>query len=285
MSFVVVTGMSGAGKSRAVAALEDQGFFCVDNFPTELLSKFGEMVLRSQDKMRKVAIVIDSRSATDFAPVMEELNYMKGQGLDYRILFLDAADNTIIRRYKETRRKHPLSEGSTSIYDTIINERTLLSPIREKADFLIDTTSLSPAQLKEQIDRLFLEGKRGLTINVVSFGFKYGILIDADLVFDVRFIPNPFYKQELRSFSGLNEQVHKYVTGWECTGVFLDKTASLISYLIPFYCDEGKSSLTIGVGCTGGRHRSVTIAEELKALLENTGMSVYCYHRDIQKSE
>lgn len=285
MTFVVVTGMSGAGKSRAVAALEDQGFFCVDNFPIELLSKFGEMVLRSQDKMKQVAIVIDSRSVTDFVPVMQQLAEMRQQGLDYRILFLDAADNTIIRRYKETRRKHPLSDGKTSIYDTIVHERTLLAPIRERADFLIDTTSLSPAQLKEQIDRLFLEGKRGLTINVVSFGFKYGILIDADLVFDVRFIPNPFYKQELRPFSGLDEQVRRYVMEWECANVFLEKTVSLISYLIPFYCDEGKSSLTIGVGCTGGRHRSVVMAEVLKERLMDTGMSVYCYHRDIQKSE
>lgn len=285
MEFVIVTGLSGAGKSRAVDALEDIGFYCVDNMPPKLLPKFAELCLQSQDKLSRVAIVIDARGGQLFNDLFEGLDALKKQGGDYKLLFLECDDQVLARRYKETRRQHPLAGAcGGSVIQAIERERELLKPARSRTDFLIDTSHLSSAQLKERISDLFLsDSTTAMLVQCMSFGFKYGYPAEADLVMDVRCLPNPFYVDELKNKTGLDQEVRRYVLERDVTKGFQRRLYDLIDYLLPLYSDEGKSQLVIAVGCTGGKHRSVTLTEELANHIAESGRRVMVNHRDIQK--
>ena len=283
MDFVIVTGMSGAGKSRAVDALEDIGFYCIDNMPPKLISKFAEICLQSDGKISRVAIVTDVRGGELFQGLFDELDHLKDQEFSYKLMFLDASDAVLMRRYKETRRRHPLLDVvHGSIENALKSERLLLKPARERADYIIDTTHLSAAQLKERISNIFLDNvMTGMLINCTSFGFKYGPATEADLVFDVRCLPNPFYVDELKKQTGLDQPVRDYVMKWPQSIELLNKIVDLVDFLIPYYLDEGKSQLVIAFGCTGGKHRSVTFAEYLSKHLSDQGHKVTVNHRDI----
>ncbi len=284
MRFVIITGISGAGKSQVIKYLEDFGFFCVDNLPPALIPKFAEICFQSNDKMDRIALVIDIRGGELLRDLFPALDAIKSGGFSYEILFLEASDEVLIKRYKESRRSHPLSPEGRLI-NGIKQERGILKPIKERANHIIDTSNLSIRQLKEEISNIFVEGKTfsGLIISVISFGFKYGIPMDCDLVFDVRFIPNPYYIPSMKSLTGKQQTVRDYVLNSNETIEFMLKLYDMLEFLIPNYIKEGKSQLVIGIGCTGGRHRSVAIADELyKALLGNEN-SVIVEHRDIEK--
>ncbi|WAM31995.1 RNase adapter RapZ [Caldicellulosiruptor naganoensis] len=286
METVVITGMSGAGKSLAIRAFEDMGFFCIDNLPPQFLPKIAELASATKDKISKVAAVVDIRGGELFDDFKDVLNELKKGTYNFKLLFLDAHDNVLIQRYKETRRKHPLSlESEGSILEAIQKEREKLEDIKRYADFIIDTSTLSPKELKEKLFEIFSAQKSQETmlITIMSFGFKYGLPLDADLVFDVRFIPNPFYIDELKHKTGKEKEVKEYVLRWDVTKKFLDKLFDLILFLIPNYAEEGKGQLVIAIGCTGGKHRSVTIAEELFELIKNKGYRTSIFHRDIEK--
>lgn len=284
MAFVIITGLSGAGKSRAVNALEDLGFYCADNMPPALIPKFSELCLQTDGKISNVAIVTDVRGGTLFSNLFEGLDELKKQGGEYKILFLDSDDSVLIRRYKETRRKHPLSEPGGTISDAIEREREMLRPARERADYIIDTSNLSPAQLKEKLTVLFTGDKaNSLLVNCISFGFKYGTPTEADLVFDVRCFPNPFYVDELKHLTGLDMPVRDYVFASEETRKFTKMLFDMIDYLLPLYTREGKSQLIVAIGCTGGKHRSVAIADALYRHELEKDVKVTVGHRDIQK--
>jgi len=275
---LVVTGMSGAGKSLVIQSLEDMGFFCVDNLPPVLLPKFVELMAQGNPSLQKVAIAIDLRGKELFKSLVKEIDIIKSRNdviLD--VMFLEAKTEKIISRYKESRRAHPLNEqGQRSLIDAINEEREHLSEIRSIANYVIDTTKLKPKELKQRISKFYLdENFETFTINVTSFGFKHGIQMDADLVFDVRFLPNPYYVEELRPFTGLDEPVYNYVMKWKETQIFFDK------FMIPGYKKEGKSQLVIAIGCTGGQHRSVALAKRLAEYLnEIFEYNVYVHHRD-----
>ncbi|MCG8502288.1 MAG: RNase adapter RapZ [Firmicutes bacterium] len=284
MRFVIVTGLSGAGKSQAIRFMEDLGFYCIDNMPPALISKFAEICFQSSEKIEKVALVMDIRGGDLFNDLFSGLETLKETKYEYEILFLESRDEVLIKRYKETRRKHPLAPDGR-IVEAVKKERDLLQNVRSRADHIIDTSNLLPRQLKEQITDIFAEGKhyKGIIITILSFGFKYGIPLDSDLVFDVRFIPNPYYIQSLKKFTGKNDDVKNYVLKWpEATG-FLDKLKEMVAFLIPNYIKEGKSQLVISIGCTGGKHRSVTIAEQLYKTLAEQEHSVVIEHRDMDK--
>lgn len=283
MDFVIITGLSGAGKTQVVQALEDFGFFCIDNMPPQLILKFAEIYNRSSDKIKKAAIVSDIRSE-NLGELAESLDELKQNGYSYEIVFLEASDEVLIKRYKETRRKHPLAEDG-GILDGINKEREALKGIKERADHIIDTSRFKPAQLKEHISRLYgsEQSYEGIVINILSFGFKYGIPMDSDLVFDVRFLPNPFYIPELREHTGLESEVSDYVMSFEQSEEFLKRLKDMVEYLIPHYIEEGKSQLVISIGCTGGHHRSVTIAEALHKYLAQGKHCTVITHRDINK--
>jgi UPF0042 nucleotide-binding protein len=284
MAFVIVTGLSGAGKSRAINALEDIGFYCVDNMPPSLIPKFAELCLKTGGKIENVAIVTDVRGGALFNGLFDSLDELNKQGGDYKILYLDASDDVLIHRFKETRRKHPLVEAGGSISEALETERAILRPARERADYIIDTTNLSPAQLKERITVLFLGDKKtGLIVNCMSFGFKYGIPAEGDLVFDVRCFSNPFYVDELKRLTGLDAPVRDYVFASSKTQGFMTRLFDLIDYLMPLYAEEGKSQLVVAIGCTGGKHRSVAIAEALYRHLLEKGVRTAVNHRDIRK--
>ena len=285
MRFVVITGLSGAGKTEAVRSLEDLGFFCVDNLPPVLIAKFAELCYQTGGKIRKIALVIDIRGGEFFDELLSRLDDLEEEGIRWEMLFLEASDQTLIKRFKESRRRHPLSPDDRVIKG-IEEERQRLKGIRERADYILDTSSLRPRQLKEELVNLFeVEGTReGLLVSVVSFGYKHGIPLDADLVFDVRFLPNPYYNEVLKDHSGENLAVRDYVMKWKDTKKFLNMLGEFIEFLIPRYIQEGKSNLVIGIGCTGGRHRSVIIANELTDLLKQEGHRVIADHRDIDKS-
>ena len=285
MEFLIVTGLSGAGKSRAVDALEDIGFYCVDNIPPKLILTFYDLCAKAGNTFSRVAVVTDIRGGDMFSSLFETLDDLRNEDKRYRILFLDANDFVLINRFKETRRKHPLAENNLgSLEQAVKLEREILRPVREKADYIIDTSFLSPAQLKERISNLFLgDASQALMIHCVSFGFKYGIPTEADLVFDVRCLPNPFYIEELKPLTGLDEPVYSYVMKWEQTKGFVQRLISLIDYMIPLYCDEGKSQLVIAIGCTGGKHRSVALAQLLYDHLLEKGHRTSVNHRDIRK--
>ena len=285
MEFLIVTGLSGAGKSRAVDALEDIGFYCVDNIPPKLIPTFYDLCAKAGNTFSRVAVVTDIRGGDMFSSLFETLDDLKNEDKHYRILFLDANDYVLINRFKETRRKHPLAENNLgSLEQAVKLEREILRPVREKADYIIDTSFLSPAQLKERISNLFLgDASQELMVHCVSFGFKYGIPTEADLVFDVRCLPNPFYIEELKHLTGLDEPVYSYVMKWEQTKGVVQRLISLIDYMLPLYCDEGKSQLVIAIGCTGGKHRSVALAQLLYDHLLENGHRTSVNHRDIQK--
>lgn len=283
MKFIIITGMSGAGKSQVVKALEDLGCYCVDNMPPELIPKFAEIYHRSAKPQDMAALVCDIRGGDLFRELDANLEQLSELGYDYEILFLEASEEVLLKRYKETRREHPLSIGGR-ILDGVRRERTLLDDIRKRATHIVDTSGMSTAQLKAHIASIY-GGARdfSMTIHVVSFGFKYGIPLDADLVFDVRFLPNPFYIPELREHTGLETCVRDYVMDYAQSREFVKKLVDMMEYLIPHYEKEGKAQLVIGIGCTGGHHRSVTIAEELHKQLLRSGHHVLASHRDIQK--
>lgn len=287
MEFIIVTGLSGAGKTRALHALEDIGFYCVDNIPTKLISTFYDLCKKSSDKsMQKVAVVIDIRGENLFDGSFESIEKLKANRKNYKLLFLDADDNVLVRRYKETRRKHPLAENyHGSVLKAIKFERELLTSIKNSSDYLIDTSFLSPAQLKKRLASLFLnDSLNALTVTCMSFGFKYGLPSESDLVFDVRCLPNPYYIEEMRDLTGLDEPVRKYVLQSEQTKGFITRVISLVDYLLPFYCNEGKSQLTIAIGCTGGHHRSVALTQYLHNHLLDSGYHIIINHRDINKN-
>lgn len=284
MKFVIITGLSGAGKSQVVKSMEDMGCYCVDNMPPELIPKFAEIYHRASEHEDIVALVCDIRGGKLFDDLSGSLEQLTELGYDYEILFLEATTETLIKRYKETRRNHPLAQDGR-VEEGIRREKLMLEELRHKADHIIDTSNLTTAQLKSHIASIY-GGERefsGMMIHVVSFGFKNGIPLDADLVFDVRFLPNPFYIPEMRDHTGLESCVSDYVMGFQQSVEFLERLSSMMEYLIPHYIKEGKSQLVIAIGCTGGHHRSVTIAEGLYRKLNSNNYNVLISHRDIQK--
>ena len=285
MKFLIVTGLSGSGKSGVINVLEDIGYYCIDNIPPQLIPKFAEICIKSDKMIHNVAIVTDIRGGELFLELDEGIAYFKENGLDYKILFLDASDDVLIRRYKETRRRHPLDEQSHgNLLRAITTERQMLMSVRENADYYIDTSDLSMAQLKETLYTLFLDNPNdSMVVKVMSFGTKFGCAREADLVFDVRCLPNPFYIPELKEHTGLEECVSGYVMQFDQSKELLKKLTDLIDFLIPLYHREGKSQLVIAFGCTGGKHRSVAIANETMRLLSSAGYTVSLEHRDIGK--
>lgn len=284
MKFVVVTGMSGAGKRTAMKMLEDAGFYCVDNLPAALISTFVELITLPKSEITKVALGLDVRSDKSFAEINQALDDMKKNGLEYEILFMDASDDILIKRYKESRRVHPIEGSSTE--ESIQKERRILHGIRKRADYIIDTSSLLTRELKEELDRIFVknEAYNSLMVQIMSFGFKHGIPLEADLVFDVRFLPNPFYIDELKMKTGNDQGVRDYVMSFPEAEVFLTKLSDMIQFLIPNYVKEGKYRLVICIGCTGGRHRSVTLANALYERLKDQGdYGLTLMHRDADR--
>lgn len=283
--FTIITGLSGAGKSQAVRSFEDLGFFCVDNLPPLLIPKFAELAAQSEGKIDKIALVIDIRGGKFFNDVFSALETLEEMGVRYRIVFLDASDEVLVRRFKETRRRHPLAREGR-IIEAIRQERKILGRLKERAQKIIVTSNFTPQELKKEIKSLFSEDEDWdkLVVTVMSFGFKYGIPVDADLVFDVRFLPNPYYIENLRDFSGNEKQVDEYILSWDITKEFFEKFFSLIHFLLPHYVEEGKTSLSIAVGCTGGRHRSVVVSNKLAASIKGKGYTTILKHRDIKKS-
>ena len=284
MRFVIVTGMSGAGKTSVLKFLEDINFFCVDNLPPALLPKFAELCYEQEGEIERVAMGIDIRGGKLFNDLFEVLSSLQEKGYEYEILFLDASDEVLIKRYKETRRSHPLSKNG-SIHEGIQKEREMLRDVKAKATYIIDTSQVLTRQLKEQINGIFVENKNNenLVITIQSFGFKYGIPTDSDLVFDVRFLPNPFYIQELKELTGNDEPVSSYVMNFEESQIFLRKLLDMVEFLIPLYIKEGKNNLVISIGCTGGKHRSVTLANALYAALGQEKHMLLLQHHDIEK--
>ncbi len=283
MRFVVVTGMSGGGKSTALRMLEDAGFYCVDNLPVPLIEKFVELIAAPDGEVTKVALGLDVRADQAFGDVQKILENLKANGYLFEILFMEANDKTLLKRYKETRRMHPLSLDGR-IEDGIRKERKVLNDIRNKSDYVIDTSNLLTRELKEELERIFVQNEEynSLMVTILSFGFKHGIPADADLVFDVRFLPNPFYIDELKYKTGNDKEVQDYVMGFPEASVFIDKLADMVEFLIPNYIKEGKYQLVIGIGCTGGKHRSVTLANHLYTRMKNKGSyGLKIDHRDV----
>lgn len=286
MQFVIVTGMSGAGKSTALKVLEDAGFFCVDNLPIALVSKFADLIFTQNQEIAKAALGIDIRSGQALEGLKRVFEEMTAKGYGYEILFLDASNEVLVKRYKETRRNHPLSEGGR-IDRGLSMERERVEFLKKQADYILDTSQLLVRELKIEIEKIVVrdENFKNLFITVLSFGFKYGIPQDADLVFDVRFLPNPYYIEELRPKTGNDKEIQDYVMGFEPAHIFIDKLEDMLKFLIPNYILEGKNQLVIAIGCTGGKHRSVTLANELYQRLkgEQEGYGIKREHRDIDK--
>lgn len=285
MRFVIVTGLSGAGKTEATRSLEDLGYFCVDNLPPTLIPKFAEACVQSEGKIDKVALVIDIRGGIFFDDLFESLIYLKENEFKYEILFLEASDEVLVKRFKESRRSHPLSPDGRVITG-IDEERRKLRELKDRADNLIDTSKYAIKDLREKLNLFYGDGKemeQSLSITVLSFGFKYGIPVDSDLVFDVRFIPNPFYIPELKPFSGNDEPVKNYVLSQVETQGFLSRLEDMLKFLIPNYVKEGKRQLIVAIGCTGGRHRSVAIANEINMKLNADGFKSSIDHRDVNE--
>ena len=287
MEFVIISGMSGAGKSKAASFMEDMDFFCVDNLPAPLIPKFSELGMAGSGEYDRVVLVTDVRGGTRFDSLFRALDDLQAMHCAYRILFMDASDETIIRRYKETRRSHPLAESCDSLEQAIQKERAMLAPLRERAEYIIDTSNLPTAKLKGELRRLFAktgtqEGQ--MDVRVFSFGFKHGVPMEADLVFDVRFLPNPYYVAELRRLTGLDDGVRDYVFSSPVTHEFLQRLSDFVGWLLPKYEEEGKTSLVIAVGCTGGHHRSVAIAHALAQHIRDLGRPVAESHRDLGRN-
>lgn len=283
MRFVVVTGMSGGGKSTALKMLEDAGFYCVDNLPVSLIDKFVELIATPEGEITKVALGLDVRADQSFEDATRKLERLRKNGYVFEILFMDADEKVLIKRYKETRRVHPLAlEGR--VEDGVRREKKVLETVKKKADYVIDTSNLLTRELKEELDRIFVKNEEynSLMVTIMSFGFKHGIPADADLVFDVRFLPNPFYLEELKQKTGNDNEVQEYVMGFPEAEEFMGRLCDMLEFLIPNYIKEGKYRLVIAVGCTGGKHRSVTLANELYKRMKNKGSyGVKLFHRDV----
>ena len=286
MEILIISGLSGGGKSKAASFLEDSGFYIVDNMPAAMILKFAEFCAGGGGRYARVALVYDVRTAESFNELFDVLDKLKGMEGVCRMLFLDASPAAIIKRYKETRRRHPLEKETDSLEEAVEKERELMLPVKERADFIIDTTRLSTAKLRQELLRIFNgEGEQGgMTVNITSFGFKYGLPLEADLVLDVLFMPNPFYIEELRHQTGLDKPVADYVFGFQQTQDFLRKVEDLLSFTLPLYAEEGKTGLVIAVGCTGGHHRSVAITHALTEFVRAQGFPVAEHHRDMERA-
>ena len=286
MKLVIVTGMSGAGKTVALKMMEDMGYYCVDNLPIPLIEKFAELALgNNQGLSNQVALGIDIRSGQELPLLDKILQRWRTDGIPFEILFLDASDEVLLKRYKETRRMHPLAE-SGRVEQGITLERERLTFLKKQADYIIDTSQLLTRELKQELDKIFIQNRefKNLMITVLSFGFKYGIPADADLVFDVRFLPNPYYYENLRKLTGNDKEIQDFVMGYDMAHIFLDKLEDMIRFLVPNYVLEGKNQLVIAIGCTGGKHRSVTLANKLyERLSDQTDYGIKLEHRDIGK--
>ncbi len=283
MQFTIVTGLSGAGKTQVIRFLEDAGFFCIDNLPPVIIPQLAEMFVSINGKYDKIAFVIDSRVGEMIGDLLNNLKILKENGYDCRLLFIDASDEVLVKRYKETRRTHPMP-SKLGLLDSIRKERKMLEKIYQEADAVVDTSGYTPAQLSKKLREIYsCSSDGGFTVNVMSFGFKYGIPLDADLVFDVRCFANPFYVDELKDKTGNDKEVQDYVMSTGSAVEFMNKLNDMVSFLIPLYIEEGKSSLTICIGCTGGKHRSVTMANKLADAL--SAYNPNTIHRDIERGK
>lgn len=285
MGFLIISGYSGAGKSMVADVLEDMGYYCVDNMPAVLIPRFAELCLSVKGKYDKVALVTDIRTEESFDGMFEALEELRRLNCEYKILFVEADAQVIVQRFSETRRRHPLQTEGELIESTVAREIQALDPVRSRANYIIDTSTLSVAMLKEHVYSLFSrgDGQGGMIIRVISFGFKYGLPVGADMVFDVRFMPNPFYEEGLRKKTGQDKEVCDFLNKWPLYKTFNNKLADLADFLLPLYIKEGKTSLVVAVGCTGGKHRSVAVAEELGKHIRSAGYLFEMTHRDISK--
>lgn len=286
MRFVIVTGISGAGKISALKIFEDSGFYCADNLPIELINNFADLVFAENSEKNKVAIGVDIRSGARLDKMNDVLKELKEKDQEYEILFLDCDNDTLVKRFKETRRSHPMGDQD-SVYNEIEEERTKLAFLKEQADYIIDTSNLLIRDLRKEIDNIFVMNKEynNLYVTILSFGFKYGVPADCDLVFDVRFLPNPYYEPKLKKKTGEDKEVQEFVLNSPVSEIFMDKLYDMIDFLIPNYIEEGKNQLVIGIGCTGGHHRSVTVANELykKLSVDENNFGIRKAHRDIDR--
>lgn len=285
MEILIISGLSGGGKSKAASFLEDTGFYIVDNMPAAMILKFAEFCAGGNGRYDRVALVYDVRTASSFTELFDVLDKLKAMDGVCRMLFLEATPEVIIQRYKETRRRHPLRDGVDSLQEAVRRERELMQPVRERADFVIDTSQLSTAQLRSELLGIFGDAgeKGGMVVSVTSFGFKHGLPLEADLVFDVRFMPNPFYIEELRSQTGLDKAVADYVFSFQQTRDYLKRLEELLAFSLPLYAEEGKTSLAIAVGCTGGHHRSVAMTHALAEFIRQQGYQTAENHRDMRR--
>ena len=285
MQFIVVSGLSGAGKSKVATNLEDLGFYCVDNMPVEMIPQFAQLCLATKGRFEKVALVTDVRASLSFDVLFQSLDALDKQNLRYSILFVEATTEVLVKRFKETRRLHPLMRDGTPMLEALERERTLLEPVRNRANVIIDTSSLSTGRLRSLLIDMVAGGmhERAMTVSVVSFGFKHGIPLDADLVFDVRFLPNPYYIPELKNKTGLDEEVRSFIFQYQQAKDYLDKLEDLMNFTLPQYMEEGKTDLVVAIGCTGGRHRSVAVAHALSEFIAKRGYSTVLSHRDMAR--
>ena len=283
MEFLIISGMSGAGKSQAADILEDMGYYCVDNMPLALLPRFAELCLASRGRYDHVALVTDVRERESVDGLLPALDGLWDMGLEYRILYIEADVPTIVRRYKSSRRPHPMQEQGGTIDDAVRREARALEPVRERADYIINTSGLTTAMLQSRIRELLGSADKRFAVTVTAFGYKYGLPLDADLVFDVRFLPNPYYVSELRPLSGLDEGVARFVLDRDETREFMDRLTALLDFVMPLYAEEGRYTLHIAIGCTGGRHRSVAVADALARRLSEKSGNVTAAFRDIEK--
>lgn len=285
MQLVIITGMSGAGKSEAIRSFEDLGYFCVDNLPPALIPKFAELCSHSEGKASKVALVSDIRGGRFFDSLFDALAELERQGISYEILFFEASDATLVRRFKETRRRHPLAPDG-ELLPAIAEERRRLEEIRGRAHRIVDTTTMTPRELRQKIEAAYSDADgSALTVTVVTFGFKYGLPLDADMLFDVRFLPNPHYVEKLRHKTGKDQAVADYVFRWPVTQRYTEKLMDMVGFLMPQFAAEGKTHLVLAVGCTGGQHRSVAIGEKLGEYVREMGYRVRVHHRDIREAQ
>jgi len=285
MEIVIISGISGAGKSRVAAVMEDMDFYCVDNMPLSMMPRFAELCIATQGRYERVALATDVRALKDVNELYATFDEMREMGCKLTIIYVEAEIDTVVRRYKETRRRHPLDPTGADIEGAVKEEMAMLASLREKADEIIDTTGLTLSKLQHRLNKRFLEEKEGKSINVIvkSFGFKYGVPVEADMVFDVRFINNPFYIPELKPKTGLDAPVKDYIFGFEQSNEFLTRLCDMMDFLLPHFIEEGRRYFSICFGCTGGRHRSTAMAEAFSEYLNEQGYSVDCIHRDIEK--
>jgi len=285
MDIIIISGISGAGKSRVAAVLEDMDFYCVDNMPLSMMPKFAELCLATQGRYERVALVTDIRALENVDELFKTFDEMRELGCVFTVLYVEAETETIVRRYRETRRRHPLDASGSNLAEAVKNEIVMLAPVRNMADEVIDTTGLTLSKLQRRLNKLFMEepDHKALSLTIKSFGFKYGMPVEADILFDVRFMPNPFYIQELRSKTGLDVIVKDYVFGFEQSNEFFKRFCDMLDFILPHYIEEGRRYFVICFGCTGGKHRSPAVAEALMEYLSEQGYPVDCIHRDIDR--